>query len=297
MKKVVIVLGPTAVGKSDIAVNLAKKFDGEIISADSVQIFKGFDIGSAKVTEEEKCGIIHYCIDIKEPNEEFSVFDFVELTTKKIDQILKKGKLPIICGGTGLYVRALLNGYNFGGAAKQAEFREKLEKEDLDKLYQKLKEKDAKRAQEIKPNDKKRIIRALEILEFGQEVKTSKTDIDAFVINLFMDRAKLYERINKRVDIMFKKGLLREVKTLLEKGVKKDSQPMKAIGYKEVISYLDGEIDEKTMLELIKQHSRNYAKRQMTFFRSIKDAFVVDAENKDECLFKIGEKIKEWLWV
>lgn len=146
MKKVVIVLGPTAVGKSDIAVNLAKKFDGEIISADSVQIFKGFDIGSAKVTEEEKCGIIHYCIDIKEPNEEFSVFDFVELTTKKIDQILKKGKLPIICGGTGLYVRALLNGYNFGGAAKQAEFREKLEKEDLDKLYQKLKEKDAKKS-------------------------------------------------------------------------------------------------------------------------------------------------------
>ena len=135
MKKIVIVLGPTAVGKSDIGIELAKNLNGEIISADSVQVFKGFDIGSAKITKEEMEGIPHHCIDVVTPNEYFSVFDFVELTKKKIEEISSRGKLPIIVGGTGLYIRALLGGYNFGGAGKQTEFREKLEKMDLVELY------------------------------------------------------------------------------------------------------------------------------------------------------------------
>jgi len=295
MKKIVVILGPTAVGKSEIAINLAKKLNGEIISADSVQIFKGFDIGSAKITEEEKDGVVHHCIDIKEPNDEFSVFDFIELTKTKIDSILAKGKLPIICGGTGLYVRALLGGYNFGGAGKVSEFRENLEKFDTQTLYQMLTKKDENRAKELSVNDKKRIIRALEILEFGKKIDNDTPKYDAFVVNLSMDRQKLYAKINKSVDVMLEKGLLREVQNLLKSGVKKDCQPMKAIGYKEVLAYLDGEIQKNEMIDLIKQHSRNYAKRQITFFKSIKNAYVVDAEDKEKCLKNIKEKIKEWL--
>ena len=297
MQKVVIILGPTAVGKSDIGIKLAKIFNGEIISADSVQVFKGFDIGSAKISKEEMDGIKHHCIDIMEPNEDFSVFDYVELTKKKIDEIFKKGKLPFIVGGTGLYVRALLGGYNFGGAGKQQEFRKSLENVELSDLYKTLQEKDPERAEELSPNDRKRIIRALEVCEFGEKTENSKPDLDAFVIVLNMDRQKLYERINFRADIMLKNGLVDEVKGLLNSGVRVDSQPMKAIGYKEVVSYLNKEIDEKTMEDLIKQHSRNYAKRQMTFFRSIENARNYDASKKDETVKNIGKDIKEWLWV
>lgn len=295
MQKVVIILGPTAVGKSDIGIKLAKIFNGEIISADSVQVFKGFDIGSAKISKEEMDGIKHHCIDIMEPNEDFSVFDYVELTKKKIDEIFKKGKLPFIVGGTGLYVRALLGGYNFGGAGKQQEFRKSLENVELSDLYKTLQEKDPERAEELSPNDRKRIIRALEVCEFGEKTENSKPDLDAFVIVLNMDRQKLYERINFRADIMLKNGLVDEVKGLLNSGVRVDSQPMKAIGYKEVVSYLNKEIDEKTMEDLIKQHSRNYAKRQMTFFRSIENARNYDASKKDETVKNIGKDIKEWL--
>lgn len=298
MKKVVIILGPTAVGKTDIGINLAKKFNGEIISADSVQIYKGLDIGSAKITKEEMDGVPHHCIDMLPPQSEFSVYDFVTLTKQKIDEIIAKGKLPFIVGGTGLYVRALLGGYDFGGTGRQEDFRSKLEKEadrDLSALYEDLKRKDPERAEKIKPTDRKRIIRGLEIAEFGNAPQTENVEIDPLVINLSMDREKLYERINLRAEIMVKNGLAYEVRELLRQGVTKESQSMKAIGYKEVIDFLNGEYDEKRMLELIQQHSRNYAKRQMTFFRSVKEAKIVDASDKEGAIEDISNDIKGWL--
>ena len=298
MKKILIILGPTAVGKSEFGVFLAKKFNGEIISADSVQIYKGLDIGSAKVTNEEMQGIKHHCIDIIAPESEFSVFDFVKLTKEKIDEIIERGKLPIIVGGTGLYVKALLEGYDFGGQGKDEEYRKRLEKEwekDSDGLYETLKLKQPDLALKIKPNDKKRIIRALEISEFGSLPTSSRSEFDALVVTLNMDRQKLYDRINERVDKMIGLGLVEEVKKLIALGLKKENQSMKAIGYKEVISFLSGEIDQQRMVELIKQHSRNYAKRQMTFFRSLQDSFVVNVEDKKQAVIELEKRIKGWL--
>ena len=298
MKKILIILGPTAVGKSEFGVFLAKKFNGEIISADSVQIYKRLDIGSAKVTNEEMQGIKHHCIDIIAPESEFSVFDFVKLTREKIDEIIERGKLPIIVGGTGLYVKALLEGYDFGEQGKDEEYRKKLEKEwekDSDGLYETLKLKQPDLALKIKPNDKKRIIRALEISEFGSLPTSSKSEFDALVVTLNMDRQKLYDRINERVDKMIGLGLVEEVKKLIALGLKKENQSMKAIGYKEVISFLSGEIDQQRMVELIKQHSRNYAKRQMTFFRSLQDSFVVYVEDKKQAVIELEKRIKGWL--
>ena len=298
MKKILIILGPTAVGKSEFGVFLAKKFNGEIISADSVQIYKGLDVGSAKVTNEEKEGVRHHCIDIIAPESEFSVFDFVKLTREKIDEIIERGKLPIIVGGTGLYVKALLEGYDFGEQGKDEEYRKKLEKEwekDSDGLYETLKLKQPDLALKIKPNDKKRIIRALEISEFGSLPTSSKSEFDALVVTLNMDRQKLYDRINERVDKMIGLGLVEEVKKLIALGLTKENQSMKAIGYKEVISFLSGEIDQQRMVELIKQHSRNYAKRQMTFFRSLQDSFVVYVEDKKQAVIELEKRIKGWL--
>ena len=298
MKKILIILGPTAVGKSEFGVFLAKKFNGEIISADSVQIYKGLDVGSAKVTNEEMGGVRHHCIDIIAPESEFSVFDFVKLTREKIDEIIERGKLPIIVGGTGLYVKALLEGYDFGEQGKDEEYRKKLEKEwekDSDGLYETLKLKQPDLALKIKPNDKKRIIRALEISEFGSLPTSSKSEFDALVVTLNMDRQKLYDRINERVDKMIGLGLVEEVKKLIALGLTKENQSMKAIGYKEVISFLSGEIDQQRMVELIKQHSRNYAKRQMTFFRSLQDSFVVYVEDKKQAVIELEKRIKGWL--
>ena len=298
MEKVVIILGPTAVGKSDIGIELARIFNGEIISADSVQIYKGLDIGSAKITKEEMNGIPHHCIDILPPQSEFTVYDFVQLTKEKISEITAKGKLPFIVGGTGLYVRALLGGYDFGGTGKQTEFRKRLEEIaeiNLEELYKELQEKDPIRAEKIKPTDKKRIIRGLEIVEFGSMPRSEDAKLDALVINLTMDREKLYNRINQRTEIMFKKGLIDEVKHLLSEGVAKESQSMRAIGYKEVVSFLEGEYDKNKAIELVQQHSRNYAKRQMTFFRSLKDCVIINAEDKKYAVEEGERKIKEWL--
>ena len=298
MKKVLIILGPTAVGKTELAVNLAKKFNGEVISADSVQIYKGLDIGSAKITKEEMQGIEHHFIDILPPDSEFSVFEFVKQTKSKIDDIISRDKLPIIAGGTGLYIRALLNGYDFGGTGKMTEYRKELQEraeKDLGSLYEELVTKNPDAKEKIKPGDEKRIIRGLEILKFGETPTQSESDLDALVIVLSMDRQKLYERINERSEIMLKKGLIEEVKGLLDMGLSGENQSMKAIGYKEVISYIKGEIDEEKLKEILKQHTRNYAKRQMTFFRSLKEAHFVDMDDRNEGRREIDKLIEEWL--
>lgn len=296
--KAIFILGPTAVGKTYFSVRLAQKLNGEIISSDSVQIFKGLDIGSAKVTKEEMQGICHHAIDILEPEEEFSVFDFVQLTKRKIEEITQKGKLPIVVGGTGLYVKALLLGYDFGGTNKDEKLRQELEvlakEKGNDFLFEMLKEQNPNMAENTDRQNTVRLVRALEIALSGGEKGAGESDIDALVIALNRERSKLYEDINKRVDIMLEKGLLDEVAALKKKGVSKENQSMKAIGYKEVLSYLDGEYDFDRMVELLKQHSRNYAKRQLTFLRGMKDVHFVDSEDKEQAFAEILKLVDEW---
>ena len=298
MKKVLFILGPTAVGKTDISINLAKLYNGEIISADSVQIFKGLDIGSAKVTKEETKGVPHHLIDIVTPNENFTAFDMTEAIKRKIDEISSRKHLPIVVGGTGLYVKSLVLGYNFGGAGVDEEYRKKLqnilESEGLEKLASMLKEVDAMAYEKVDKKNPQRVLRALEIAHASGEKKEAKSEIDPLIFALVMNREKLYARINLRVDKMLKSGLVGEVRALLKSGVHEDSQAMHAIGYKEVISFLKGEIDEARMVELIKQHSRNYAKRQLTFLRGMENVNYVDVENIGE-VENMREKIASWL--
>lgn len=299
MKKVIFILGPTAVGKTFMSVNLAKSLGGEIISADSVQIYKGLDIGSAKVTEQEKQGVTHYAIDILEPEQEFSVFDFVEYTKQKIDEILSHGKIPIVVGGTGLYVKALTLGYNFGGASYDKDLREKLEnlvkEKGNDYLFDMLRQKDENLAQKTDKNNTVRLVRALEIALADGEKLEQKTDLDCLVFALVRDRQKLYDDINRRVDIMIENGLISEVERLKKMGLTKDNQSMRAIGYKEVLDYLDGQYDFDRMVELIKQHSRNYAKRQMTFLRGMQNIEFVDTEDKKKAFETILKTAKKWM--
>ena len=298
MDKVLFILGPTAVGKTDISVKLAKEFNGEIISCDSVQIFKGLDIGSAKIKKEEMKGIPHHLIDIVEPNENFTAFDMTEAIKEKIKEITNRHHLPIVVGGTSLYVKSLILNYNYGGVGIDEAYRkmlqEILEKEGVEKLSEMLEKEDKDAFLKIDRKNPLRLIRALEIAHLKGEKKTAEKIIEPLVFALVMDRQKLYERIDRRVDIMLKDGLIKEVKVLLRNGVRKDSQSIHAIGYKEVVAYLDDEISYDRMAELIKQHSRNYAKRQLTFLRGMEDVNYVNVENSDD-LNLMKEKIKGWL--
>ncbi len=298
MDKVLFILGPTAVGKTDISITLAKKFDGEIISCDSVQIFKGLDIGSAKVKKEEMQNVPHHLIGIVSPNENFTAFDMTEAIKKEIKDITARNHLSIVVGGTSLYVKSLILNYNYGGVgvdeAYRKELKEILEKEGSEKLAKMLEKEDKNAYEKIDKHNPQRLIRALEIARFKGEKKTEEKIIEPLVFALVLDRQKLYERINRRVDMMLESGLVDEVKSLLNNGVKKDSQSMHAIGYKEVIAYLDNEISYERMVELIKQHSRNYAKRQLTFLRGMDDVNYVDVENKKE-ISSMEEKITRWL--
>lgn len=298
MKKVVFILGPTAVGKTYFSVKLAKELDGEIVSADSVQIYKGLDIGSAKVTKEEMQGVKHYAIDILEPEEDFSVYDFIEYTKKKIDEIIAKGKTPIVVGGTALYVKALTLGYNFGGASYDKEQRQKIEKmlaeNGLEHVYNLLKETSPAMAESVDRHNPVRVVRALEIALSGGKKTESKTDIDGLLIALSRDRQKLYDDINRRVDIMLENGLVDEVKGLMERGLTLENQCMKAIDYKEVYAFLKGEYDYDRMVELLKQHSRNYAKRQMTFLRGMQNIHFVNTEDREKAFKEILKLVEEW---
>ena len=298
MDKVLFILGPTAVGKTDISVKLAKELNGEIISCDSVQIFKGLDIGSAKIRKEEMKGIPHHLIDIVEPNENFTAFDMTEAIKEKIKEITNRHHLPIVVGGTSLYVKSLILNYNYGGVGIDEAYRkmlqEILEKEGVEKLSEMLEKEDKDAFFKIDRKNPLRLIRALEIAHLKGEKKTAEKIIEPLVFALVMDRQKLYERIDRRVDIMLKDGLIEEVKVLLRNGVRKDSQSIHAIGYKEVVAYLDDEISYDRMAELIKQHSRNYAKRQLTFLRGMEDVNYVNVENSDD-LNLMKEKIKGWL--
>lgn len=278
---VIVICGPTASGKTSLSIELAKKINGEIVSADSMQIYKDMDIGSAKVTKEEAEGIKHYLIDIVSPEKRYSVADFKKDAKDAIEEILEKGKTPIVVGGTGLYINSLIYEIEYPNIEIDEKYRKELqykeEKEGLETLYKKACEIDPIAMQKISPNDSKRIIRVLEIYKATGKTKTQQEEesrkneapynYKVFVIN--MDREILYDRINKRVDIMFEKGLIEEVKTLIAK-YKQFPTAMQGLGYKEVKQFLDGEISKEEMINQIKQESRRYAKRQLTWFRKDK---------------------------
>lgn len=284
MKKIplIILTGPTAVGKTDLSIKLSKSLNAEIISADSMQIYKYMDIGSAKVTKEEMNGVVHYMIDEVTPDVPFSVSEFQVRSEKYIEEINKKGKNVLITGGTGLYLNSLIYNMDFAKSNANNEIREKLEQElkenGIDYMHEKLRILDEEAANRIHKNNTKRVIRAIEVCMSGQKMNDFSKDLrynekyKPIIIVLNRDREVLYQRINKRVDIMLENGLLDEVKKLLEMGYTKDMISMQGIGYKEMIKYLDGEYTYDEAVEIIKRDSRRYAKRQLTWFKRYQDA-------------------------
>ncbi|MDR0426099.1 MAG: tRNA (adenosine(37)-N6)-dimethylallyltransferase MiaA [Clostridiales bacterium] len=275
--KLIVIAGPTAVGKSGVAVNLAQRLNGEIIGADSMQVYRGMNIGTGKLSAAEMKGIPHHCIDIAHPGEDFTVKDFADAAKAAVDRIAAKGKTPIMTGGTGLYINAFLNGYSLSGAGKSEAYRETLRaaaREDGgEALYRRLAESDPQAAAKIDKNDLKRVIRALEIRHLTGESKSAsaqKAPQSPYAYRVYIlsrDREALYARINARVDKMMADGLLQEAKSLL---AYRNCNSMQALGYKQIFAYLDGEIaTEEALVALIKQKTRNYAKRQLTFFRGM----------------------------
>ena len=285
---VIVIAGPTASGKTKLSIELAKQINGEIISSDSMQIYKWMDIGTAKVTKEEAEGIKHYLIDIIEPNERYTVSNFKKDAEHAIEEILSKGKIPIVVGGTGLYIDSLIYGIEYQDMKFDEEYRIKLMEQaetekGLNQLYNQALEVDKQAMEKISPNDTKRIIRVLEIYHSTGKTKTEleiesrkngvKYNYHVFVVN--MDREKLYERINLRVDMMVDAGLIEEVKDICKRY---NSFPtaMQGLGYKEVVEYLENKISKEEMIDKIKKESRHYAKRQLTWFRKDKDFIWLD---------------------
>lgn len=278
-KPLIIIVGPTAVGKTDIAIEIAKKIDGEIISADSMQIYKYMDIGTAKPPKEEMQGIPHYLIDEVEPDQEFNVALFQKKAFQYIDTILSKKKFPMVVGGTGLYISSLVYPLDFTESVSNWEYREKLNKIADEKgniyLHNLLKEIDPESAKNIHPNNRKRVIRALEVYQetgktmsdYKQEAKNKDLPFSFIMIGLTMERQLLYERIDRRVDVMIEKGLIEEVKWLLGKGYNKSLISMQGLGYKEIVGYLEGQYTLEEAIYILKRDTRRFAKRQLTWFR------------------------------
>lgn len=276
---ILIIAGPTASGKTALGIELAKLLNGEIISADSMQIYRYMDIGTAKPTREEMQGIKHHLIDIINPDEEFSVALFKKYADEKIRELTNKNRLPIVVGGTGLYINSLTYHLNFSDSAEDKEYREYLSNlaasHGNEYIYDMLKKIDPDAANKIHPNNLKRVIRALEVFkntgnkisDYQKETQMVESDYNFYYIALDMPRDVLYDRINKRVDIMVSKGLIEEVIKLKEMGYHRNLQSMQAIGYKEIFDYLEGDLSLQDSIDLIKRNSRRYAKRQLTWFR------------------------------
>ncbi len=289
-EKVIVICGPTASGKTAMSIELAKKINGEIVSCDSMQIYKEMDIGTAKPTREEMQGIKHYMIDIISPDQRYSVADYKRDAKIAIREILKKGKTPIVVGGTGLYVDSLIYEIEYQDIKFDEEYRKELEKQAREKglntLYEEAKKIDPEAILKISPNDQKRILRILEIYHATGMTKTEQEkksrekepEFDYKVYALNMPREKLYERINLRVDLMIKQGLIKEVEEIYHK-YSEFPTAMQGLGYKEVVEYLKGNLTKEEMIEKIKQETRRYAKRQMTWFRKNKQTIWLDTEN------------------
>ncbi len=295
--KVIVICGPTASGKTALSIELAKKINGEIISSDSMQIYKDMDIGTAKPSKEEMQGIKHYLLDFVEPNQRYSVAEYKKDAEAAIEEILAKGKTPIIVGGTGLYIDSLIYGIEYQDIELDEKYRNELEEraasEGLQILYEEAQKIDPQAMEKISPNDKKRILRVLEIYKATGKTKTQqeiesrqkgiKYDYEVYAIN--WERELLYERINKRVDIMIEQGLIQEVQNLLQKY---DEFPtaMQGLGYKEVVEYLEGKTTKEEMIEKIKMETRRYAKRQITWFKKNKQTIWIEPHDLQKILEK-----------
>lgn len=299
MKDLIVLTGPTAVGKTSLSIALAKAVDGEIISADSMQVYKYMNIGTAKITEEEKCGIPHFLIDELEPDEEFNVTIFKNKVMGYIKDITSRGKVPIIVGGTGFYIQSVIYDINFNEYGDDSNVRKKYEAmaETIGKseLHKKLALVDREYADSVSENNVKKVVRALTFFEMtGEKLsehnkrereRSSPFDFAYFVLT--MDRKKLYERIDKRVDLMFDMGLVDEVKALMAKGYDKSLVSMQGIGYKEVIDYLNGKTSLEECIDIIKRDTRHFAKRQLTWFKREKVVTYIDKDefvSEDKCL-------------
>ncbi len=288
-KPLIILAGPTAVGKSSLSIRLAKETGGEIISADSMQVYRHMDIGSAKITKEEMDGVSHYLVDVLEPEEEFNVVRFQQMAKEAAEKIWEKGKIPLVVGGTGFYIQALLYDIDFTENDGDESYRRQLEQKGSDEegaseLYEMLKTVDPKAAQEIHPRNIKRIIRALEfyhqtgkkISEHNETQRQRESPYNYTYFVLTDERSRLYERIDRRVDLMMEQGLLDEVRYLKERGVRKDSTAMQGLGYKELYAYLEGEYPLDEAVRIIKRDTRHFAKRQLTWFKRERDVIWAD---------------------
>lgn len=293
-----MIVGPTAVGKTDLSIQLAKQFNGEIISGDSMQVYRGMDIGTAKATPEEQRQVPHHLIDIKDPEESFSVAEFQKLALEAIADIQSRGHLPILVGGTGLYVKSVLYypQYHFQPNEEGLHIRKKwqafLEIHGEQKLWEEVYKVAPDIANRLHPNDTRRLIRALELYEQNQlpiHQEKHQSPFDFLMIGLTMPRDQLYERINRRVDLMIEAGLIDEVKNLLKTTTNESLTSMQSLGYKELVPYIRGEISLEEAVELIKKRTRQFAKRQLTWFRQMEDIhwFDVSPENKANNLLQI----------
>lgn len=293
---VIAIVGPTAVGKTALSIELAKKLDGEIINGDSMQVYRDLNIGTAKITPEEMDGVPHHLLDILEPTDSFSVADYQQAVREKITEIQARGKMPIIVGGTGLYVQAVLYDFRFTEEKIDEGVREAyytaLEQVGPEAMHARLAAVDPETAKTIHPNNTRRVIRALEMAEHSDVKKSNdaqhqgeKALYHHLIIGLNMDREKLYERINLRVDMMLEQGLVDEVRVLYDRDIR-DVQAIRAIGYKELYDYFDGRETFEQAIENLKQNSRRYAKRQLTYFRNKMDITWYDSFSAKEAVFK-----------
>lgn len=289
--RLLAVVGPTAVGKTALGIELAKQFNGEIISGDSQQVYRQLDIGTAKATPEEQAEAVHHLIDVRNIDETYSVYDFVQEASAAISDIVSRGKLPIIVGGTGLYLQSLLEGYHLGGQVDQEKvlaYRKELDLLSDDELFGKI----AEQKIEIPQINRRRAIRALELAKFGKGLENKETDYDAYLIGLNDDRQVLYDRINYRVDLMVENGVLNEAKWLYDNY--REVQAARAIGYKELFPYFSGEDSLENCAEKLKQNTRRFAKRQLTWFRN---RMTVQFYNVSETDFKtkVAEDVDRFL--
>ena len=304
MKKPLVVLtGPTAVGKTKLSISLAKALNGEIISADSMQVYKYMDIGSAKITEKEMDGVPHHLIDVLSPFEEFHIVRFQELAKKAMEDIYNRGKTPVFVGGTGFYIQAITKDIDFTEGKEDKQYREELSRLAAEKgnefLHEMLREVDKKSAEEIHANNVKRVIRALEfykengfpISQHNEEQKQNETPYNLAYFVLNAPRDLLYERIDRRVDEMMENGLVKEVQKLKDMGCRREMTSMQGLGYKEILSFLDGEIPLDEAVRILKRDTRHFAKRQLTWFRRESNVVWVD---KDKFAFN-DEKILEYM--
>ncbi len=307
-KKAIVVVGATASGKTALGVHIAKKFNGEVISADSMQIYKGMDIATAKPTPEEMDGIKHHLIDFLDVHQQYSVSAYCNDAKHSFDEIIKKGKIPVIVGGTGLYIDSFLSNTKFLDSASSDNVRKELllevEKNGIESLYEQLKEIDPQAAENIHPNNIVRVVRALEIYKTTGKTLTEQnqlshkieSDIEPIYIGInYSDREKLYERINLRVDIMLKNGLLQEAQEFFKLNPSKTA--FNAIGYKELKPFIDGELSFDVCVENLKRETRRYAKRQITWFKRNKNIHWIYADllSKDEMLESVDNLIKKYM--